>query len=81
MIVSVLAIAFLVIVAFVAFIGYKAVILRGSKAVDQRNERCSICREQFDKNDLLLRQVGDYRLLYFCRSCIMQLYADLGLKN
>ncbi len=81
MIVSVLAIAFLVIVAFVAFIGYKAVILRGSSAAAQQTERCSICRERFEKNELLLRQIGDYKLLYFCRNCILQLYSDLGLNN
>jgi hypothetical protein len=81
MVVSILALVFLIIVAFVAFVGYKAVIVRGSAAAKEEREKCSICLERFPKADLLMRQVGDYKLLYFCRACVLRLYSDLGLKN
>jgi hypothetical protein len=81
MIVTVLAVAFLIIIGFIAFIGYKAFIQRAPSAEEQAMEKCSICRRKFDKEELLLRTVGDYKLLFFCRDCIVHLYADLGLKN
>lgn len=81
MIVSVLAVAFLIIVGFITFLGYRTIILRGSNAAEQDTEKCSICRERFDKSELLLRQIGDYKILFFCKQCILTLYADLALKN
>ena len=81
MIVSILAVAFLIIMGFIAFLGYSAIIKRGKIEAEMNTEKCSICRNKFDKDLLLLRQIGDYKLLYFCRDCIHKLYADLGLKN
>ena len=81
MIITVLAIAFLVLVGFITFVGYKAVIQRTQSSSELNVEKCSLCREKFDTKDLVMRQVGDYKLLYFCRECILKLYGDLGLKN
>ena len=81
MIVSVLAVAFLVIIGFIAFFGYKAFIQGAPDAEEQAMEKCAICRRRFAKTDLILREIGDYKLLYFCRECVMQLYADMGLRN
>ena len=81
MVFSVLAFAFLIIIGFIAFIGYKAIIKGGPAPQESNLEKCSICRNKFDRNQLILRQIGDYKLLYFCRECVMRLYADFGLKN
>ena len=81
MIVTVLAVAFLVIIGFIAFFGYKAFIQGAPTAEEQSTEKCEVCRRRFDKDGLLLREIGDYKLLYFCRECVLKLYADLGLKD
>lgn len=81
MIVTVLAVGFLILVGFVAFIGYKTVIRRGPGEVPADSEKCAICRERFDKQLLIERQILDYKLLYFCRTCILSLNHDLGVRN
>lgn len=82
MVVTILAIAFLVLIAFTAFVGYRTIIRRDpSSAQDINTERCTVCRGRFEKSLLVERQIGDYRLLYFCRGCIMELYTELGIKN
>jgi uncharacterized membrane protein len=70
MIVSVLAVCFLLFIGLVAYFGYKLVINRGTSPEEINTERCSICRERFQKGELILRQIGDYKLLFFCRKCI-----------
>jgi hypothetical protein len=79
--VTILAIAFLVIIGFVAYIGFKACIQSAPSAEEQKSEKCAICRRKFERDEMILRQIGDYKLLYFCRECILKLYTDLGLKN
>ncbi len=79
MIVTVLAVSFLCLVGFVAYIGYKTVIRSASPTKEElATERCTICRERMAKELLVERQIGDYKLLYFCRTCILGLNADLG---
>jgi hypothetical protein len=70
MIVSILAICFLLFIGTVAYFGYKLVINRGTSPEEINTERCSICRERFHKNELILRQIGDYKLLFFCQKCV-----------
>ena len=81
MVITVLAIAFLIIIGFIAFLGYKTVISAKTNPEEINMEKCSICRQKIEKSQLIERQIGDYKLLYFCRECVMKLYADLGLKN
>lgn len=81
MAVTILAVLFLFFLVVIAFFGYNYL---GKRAVTPENlntEKCSICRQQFEKKMLTERQIGDYKLLYFCRDCILRLYADLGIKN
>jgi hypothetical protein len=81
MVVTILAIAFLVIIGFVAYFGFRACIQSAPSAEEQQSEKCTICRRKFDKADMILRKIGDYKLLYFCRECVMYLYGDFGLRN
>lgn len=78
---TVLASLFLVLILLIAFIGFKAARTQPLPRPDMHKERCSICRQQFNKNQLIERQVGDYRVLFFCRSCITGLHAELLGKN
>jgi predicted SprT family Zn-dependent metalloprotease len=81
MVITILAIAFLALIVFAAVFGYNS-ITRKVKDLGQTNtEKCSICRKVFDKDKLIERQVGDYKLMYFCRECILNLVADAGTKD
>lgn len=81
MTVTILAVAFLVIMLLVAAFGFKAIIKRGKPPGELHMERCSLCRQQFHKTQLVERQVGDYKLYFFCPSCITSLHNDLTGKN
>lgn len=79
MIVTVLAVSFLCLIGFVAYIGYKTVIRKASPTKEElATEKCSICRERLAKELLVEREIGDYKLLYFCRKCVLGLAADLN---
>jgi len=78
MIVTVLAIVCLALLAFLTVLGYRAVIRGGER--DSRaegTEKCAICRRPYVKEEMVERQIGDYRLLYFCAACITALSSDL----
>jgi hypothetical protein len=81
MIVTVLAVVFLLLLLTVAVFGFKAIIKQGTAPQDLNKERCSICREQFPKTQLIERQIGDYKLLFFCAPCIMKLHTEITSKN
>jgi len=81
MIVTVLAVAFLLTLLAIAVFGFKAIIKQGKSPQDLNKERCSICREQFPKVQLIERQIGDYKLLFFCGPCIVKLHTELTSKN
>ena len=81
MTVTVLAIGFILVVLLLALFGFKAVIKQGKAPEDINKERCSLCRQQFTKTQLIERQVGDYRLYFFCASCIDSLHNELVSKN
>lgn len=78
---TVLASIFLAIVLFIAIIGFKAVIKQGRPTEELNLERCSICREKFNKSMLVERQIGDHKLLFYCPSCINSMHAELVSKN
>ncbi len=40
---------------------------------DVFTEKCSVCRDKFHKSKLIARQIGDYKMLYFCKKCIDEL--------
>ena len=79
--VTILAALFLVILLLAAILGYKGVIKRGKNPENLNDERCSVCGGQFNKSQLVERQVGDYRLYFFCASCITNLYNEMTSKN
>lgn len=72
-----LAVLFLLIIVLIAVAGYSFVIRRDVGATQAEGERCAICRGRFDKAELILRQIGDYKLLYFCRNCVRGLYEEV----
>jgi hypothetical protein len=81
MVVTFLAVLFLLLVTAIAVAGFRMFSKRGAPNPSETLQKCSLCLRSFQKNLLIERQVGDMRLLHFCRDCILTLYSDLGLKN
>ncbi|HZY10661.1 MAG TPA: hypothetical protein VFF29_05855 [Bacteroidota bacterium] len=81
MIVTLLATAFLILMALVALFGYKILVKPNTSVEGLNTEQCTICRKKFTKDQLILRQIGDYKLLFFCQNCVMGLYSEISVKN
>ena len=81
MVVTILAVVFLVIMILIAWAGYKFLGRQTVKPDDIPTATCSICKNKFPTKEVVTRQIADYKLMYFCRNCILNLYTDLGLKN
>ncbi len=81
MAVTILAAAFLLVLGALAAAGFMLFRNGGTRQSAGEGEKCSVCGRRFQRAHLLERQVGDYRLLRFCRECILSLYTDLGVKN
>ncbi len=73
---SILAVLFLLMLIAIIFYGY-GFIMRSVKPVSQKDyEACAICKRLFEKQQLVEREIGDSRLAYFCKACILRLYED-----
>ena len=78
---TVLAAIFLGIIVAVTLLGFRAVISQGKSPDELNREKCSLCRTSYPKAELVERQVGDVRVLHFCRSCIASLNAEMQMKK
>lgn len=81
MTVTILASLFLALIVLIALIGFKVAANQPKSTEDLNVEKCSLCRSKFSKSVLIERQVGDYKLLYFCPSCIHSLHDELISRN
>lgn len=73
---SILAGLFLLFLIGIIFYGYGFVVKSTRPADAENMEQCSLCRNNFDKRALVEREIGDYKLMYFCKSCISGLHDD-----
>ena len=81
MVVTILAILCIVLLGLITAAGYRAVIHgSGGGPVAEESEKCAICRLPHKNSEMIERQIGDYKLLYFCRTCIVRLAADIGIQ-
>ncbi len=77
MVVTILAILCFIVLGFITVAGYRAIIRgSGGEQAPQDPEKCAVCRQPYPKTEMIERQIGDYKLLYFCRDCIGTLAAD-----
>lgn len=75
---SILAALFLLMLIAVIFYGY-GFIMKSAKPLDGRDtEQCAICKKRFNKQQLVEREIGDSKLFYFCKLCIMKLHDDVS---
>ncbi len=79
--VTTLAIIFVLFLIGTVFYGFGIVMRRPPTEEELSTEKCSLCGGRYPKENLIERQVGDYRLLYFCKSCIDGLYEELRENN
>jgi len=78
MTVTILALLLLVSFLLVAVVGIRLIQKKTREQSGNRLERCAICRRPFDPSAMIMREVGDYRLLWFCRECVKKLAEDLS---
>ena len=82
MIVTILAIACILLLGSLTMFGYRAIIRRSGPSTGAvEREKCAVCREPAPKAELVVRQIGDYKVLYFCRPCIARLAAEAGIGS
>ena len=75
---SILAVVFLLMLIAMIFYGY-GFIMKPAKPVSEKNmEPCTLCKKKFDRQQLVEREIGDSKLIYFCTSCVMKLYDDVS---
>ncbi|MBS4027549.1 MAG: hypothetical protein KGZ58_02835 [Ignavibacteriales bacterium] len=78
MIITFLAVIFIALLLFAAYFGLRYVMNQGNIPLDEVNkEKCSLCRKQFPKNELLVREVYDVKVYFFCKECIESLNNEL----
>ena len=72
-----LAIAFIIFLLGSVLYGFSIVMKRPPTKEELKTETCSLCRKRYEKENLVEREVGDYRVYYFCANCIAKLYDEL----
>ncbi|HEY4612689.1 MAG TPA: hypothetical protein VII11_06870 [Bacteroidota bacterium] len=76
-----LAIVFVLMLLGLIFYGFSIVMRRPPTADELRTEKCSLCGERFPKEELAERQIGDYKLNYFCQTCVTGLHEEMEGKD
>lgn len=77
MTITVLAVLFLLLIILIAFFGQRILVKKTASLEEAHQFVCSICRNTFEKSDLVERQIGDFKMMYFCTACIRGLYEDM----
>jgi len=81
MVVPILAVTFIVVILAIAYFGLRYVMNQGTKTLSEVDtEKCSLCRKQFPKKELLVREVYDVKVYFFCKDCIENLHNEFITK-
>ncbi len=67
---------FLILLVGAIFYGYSIVMRKPPTKEELGSEQCAVCRKRFPKEQLVEREIGDYKVLYFCHTCITALSND-----
>lgn len=79
--VTYLAIGLVVLLIGAIWYGFGIVMGRPPSLEELGTESCVLCRRKFKKKELVEREVGDYKLFYFCSECIESLYSDATKRD
>ena len=78
MTISIFTVLFLALLLLIAYFGLRYVMGQGTiPAEDVDKEKCSLCRKKFFKTELIVREVADVRVFFFCKECIAQLSREV----
>lgn len=77
---TVLAGIFLFFVLLMAIFGQRILSQKTASVKNPNRETCSVCQNVFDKGTLIERQIGDFKMMFFCPQCIEHLYNDMKKK-
>ena len=78
---TILALAFLLFILTLAIFGQRLLSQKSESVKNADTEKCSICRNSFDKRQLVERQIGDIKVMYFCSTCIGSLSREILTKS
>jgi tRNA U54 and U55 pseudouridine synthase Pus10 len=78
---SILAVCFLFMIVAIAIFGTRMISRATPPPSEVEYEKCSICGNRFRRDELLVRQKGDYKLYHFCKNCLEGLFAELRSKT
>ncbi len=72
---------FLLVLVLWIFYGYGIVVKPVEPKSSRKIETCDLCKKRLPRSEMVERQVGDSKLLYFCESCVKNLSKDFALKQ
>lgn len=75
--VTFLSVSFLIFLVSLIFYGYGFIVTSSKSKEDVEMEKCTVCNFKFEKKEMILRQVGDFKLIYFCKNCIQNLSEEV----
>jgi hypothetical protein len=76
-----LSILFLLFIIISVFYGWGIIMRRTSRTGEEGMGTCSVCRKKMSREKLLTREIGDYKILYFCGDCVRGLWKELEPEN
>ncbi len=76
-----LTIGFVLLLLGAALYGFGIVMRRPPTQEELETESCTLCRQRINKEKLVERQIGDYKVLFFCSDCIEKLAAESSRQN
>ena len=80
-VITYLTIGFFVLLLGAVLYGFGIVMRRQPSREELETERCTLCGQRFKKENLVERQIGDYRVLFFCKECIEKLALESSQRN
>lgn len=75
------AIGFVVLLIGAILYGFGIVMRRTPTQEELETESCTLCGQRLKKENLVERQIGDYKVLFFCVECIEKLAVESSNRN
>lgn len=76
-----LTIGFIVLLLGAVLYGFGIVMRRPPTQEELETESCTLCGQRLKKENLVERQIGDYKVLFFCTDCIEKLAVESSKRN
>ena len=80
-VITYLTIGFVVLLLGAVLYGFGIVMRRPPTQEELETESCTLCGQRLKKENLVERQIGDYKVLFFCKECIEKLSFESSKRN